>query len=373
MKRIFATLLAFLMIAAITVQVSAEEAVLQNHCKGAKVEVSSVESADYKADYIVDGDITTRWSSERKDNQTVTIDLGVPLPIGYIQITWEAACAANYIVELSSDGSSWTTFGTKNNNKDLVNEFEAAATTNRFIKISCLKRATEYGFSIFEVVARESKNALAVNTKAAYPSSGYKPVSGSTIINGARIGAEGGWGNNPVTGRAAAFDGDIATFFDPTNPSVDYCGIDATKKFVLTGLLIHPRAANTARYNGATIEGANKEDFSDAVVLFQSTAEAKAYEWQDVSADISAKAKDGFRYYRYINYTSHGDVAEVEFYGYAVDGNNPFEIKVETTAKAASTSPAAGSNAPATFDVAVTAVVALAITGAALAVRKRRG
>lgn len=211
--------------------------------------------------------------------------------------------------------------------------------------------------------------SLAVTVFAAYPTSGFKPGADSAIINGTLIGAEGGWGDNAAAGRAAAFDGDLKSFFDPTTASVDYCGMDAGEKYILTGLMIHPRDGQLPRFLGATIEAANKEDFSDKVVLFESKEEGKEFTWKDCTSQIdTAKAAAGYRYFRYINYTSHGDVAEVEFYG------KPLVPKaVETTAAAAATTAAAESTAaPATFDMAAAAVAAAALSGAII-IRKRRG
>lgn len=323
MKKIFSALLALVFAAgALTVAASADGE-LQNYSIGAKVEVSSTETADFTGEKAIDGDPTTRWASEYADDQTITVDIGVPLPIGYVKIDWEAAYATDFKVETSSDGTSWTEVANVTGNTSTTTEFEFTAATARFVKITGLKRATEYGFSIYEIFISSAKGALATNTSSAYPSSGTEIPDGSVLINGDRIGLETGWGDNAATGRDAAFDGDINTFFDPLGTGNGYCGIDAGKEMIITKIMIHPRDGQLARFNGATIEGANEEDFSDAEALYFSIEEAGAFEWIDVTDEIESDVNSGYRYFRYINYTNHGDVAEVELYGYAKDGTNP--------------------------------------------------
>ncbi len=302
---------------------------LQNLALGAKVEVSGTETAELVGELAVDGDMTTRWASDYVDEAYITLDLGTPIPVGYLEIYWETACPQDYVVETSSNGTEWTNVATVTGNTmgaspagdAVIHEFTPA--TARFIRITTSKRNTEYGNSIWEIVARASKDAVVTETSGAYPASATEVPDGSVIINGARIGIETGWGDNAATGRDAAFDGDTATFFDPLGTGDGYCGVDAGEEMILTKILIHPRDGQLPRFNGATIEGANEEDFSDAVALYISVEEASEFAWIDVSDEIETADNTGYRYFRYINYTNHGDVAEVELYGYAVDGTNP--------------------------------------------------
>ena len=331
LKKLFAGLGVAALTMALALTASAED--LQNLCKGATVsEVSGLETeGSNTGDMAIDGDLTTRWSSNLDDNAHIIIDLGQPVPVGYLEIYWETACAQDYTIEVSSDGTSWTnvvtvtgnTVGTAPASEEGKTVHEWSASTNRFIKINCTKRNTEWGNSIWEIVARRAADTVETTVSANYPASETEIPDGSVLINGERIGLELGWGSNAATGRDAAFDGDINTFFDPQNASVDYCGIDAGEEMILTKILIHPRDGQLARFNGATIEGANEEDFSDAVALYFGVEEASEFTWQDVTDEIETADNTGYRYFRYINYTSHGDVAEVELYGYAVDGTNP--------------------------------------------------
>ena len=158
---------------------------------------------------------------------------------------------------------------------------------------------------------------------AAYPASGTAIPDGSVLIAGELIGSENGWDGTAGSGRASAFDGNIETFFDPATASVDYCGIDAGEEMILTKIMIHPRTTFLDRFNGATIEASNDPEFEESVELFFSVEQAAEVAFVDCTAEMETAENTGYRYFRYINYMSHGDVAEVELYGYAKDGSNP--------------------------------------------------
>ena len=334
---------------------AADAPALQNYCLGATVtEVSGLETEGTNTgDMAIDGDLATRWASNTDDAAHIIVDIGSPLPIGYVEIHWETACAQDYTIETSSDGTSWdvkatvtgNTKGTSPASADCIAVHEWEPATARFIKINCTKRNTEWGNSIWEIVARKAVDTVESTAPAAYPASGTEVPADSVLINGARIGLEEGWGGNAAAGRDAAFDGDVNTFFDPLGTGDGWCGVDAGEEMILTKIVIHPRDAWAARFNGATIEGANEEDFSDAVALYLSVEEAGEVTFLDVSDEIEEADNTGYRYFRYINYTNHGDVAEVELYGKAVDGSNPTygaaEAPAATEAPAAEAAPAA--------------------------------
>ena len=230
---------------------------------------------------------------------------------------------------------------------------------------------------------------------AAYPASGTAIPDGSVCIKGELIGNETGWGGSETAGRAAAFDGDVTTFFDPLGVGDGFCGMDAGKPYILTKVAIHPRDAQLARFYGATIQGSNDgEEWTD---IWMSLDEATEWTWQEVEADEFDESGVAYRYYRYYNMLSHGDVAEVEFYGYPEDGvveEAPAETEAETVAETeapaaeaeteapeteAETEAAeetvetsAETTAPQTFDMGVIAAALAAVSAAGYAVSKKR-
>ncbi len=162
---------------------------------------------------------------------------------------------------------------------------------------------------------------------AAYPASGADAPAGSDILTGELIGEEIGWGGIPETGAAAAFDGNIYSFYDPTEASREECyaGLDLGERYTLTMVMILPREAQITRYYGAMIQGSN--DLQNWITLWQSEEESYSWEWHEITEfDYNI----GYRYYRYFNDRNHGDVAEVELYGYkGSKGDDPYSMSTE--------------------------------------------
>ncbi|QEH32859.1 Thermophilic serine proteinase precursor [Aquisphaera giovannonii] len=74
---------------------------------------SSVEGAGYDPGKAVDGDPATRWSSGQwmQPGQVgwLSIDLGASYHVNEVKLDWETAFAVDYQVQVSRDGTSWTT------------------------------------------------------------------------------------------------------------------------------------------------------------------------------------------------------------------------------------------------------------------------
>ena len=379
MKKLLAVIVAALMLGSFAVTASAAD--LANYAKDATA---------------------TEWvAGETEGTQTVTYDLGGIKPLGYFQITWGENVPAAFTVATSSDNTSFADQYTTTDNAAAVTEIEVAAATSRYVKITI---TGEGSYEVKELIVRKTKDEIDTSADAKYPSSGVSVPDGSVIINGTVIGNETGWGGNPDTGAAAAFDGDINTFFDPLGTGDGFCGMDAGKPYVLTKVAIHPRDAQLARFYGATIQGSNDgEEWTD---IWMSLDEATEWTWHEVEADDFDESGVDYRYYRYYNMLSHGDVAEVEFYGYPEDGvvdeapaaeeTTAPETEAETEAPAAeeTTAPAeteapaeeteapeetveapaetTKEEAPQTFDAGIVAAAAAAVSAIGYAISKKR-
>ena len=379
MKKLLAVIVAALMLGSFAVTASAAD--LANYAKDATA---------------------TEWTAgETEGTQTLTYDLGGIKPLGYFQITWGENVPAAFTVATSSDNSSFADQYTTTDNAAAVTEIEVAAATSRYVKITI---TGEGSYEIKELIVRKTKDEVDTSADAKYPSSGVSVPDGSVIINGTVIGNETGWGGNAATGAAAAFDGDINTFFDPLGTGDGFCGMDAGKPYILTKVAIHPRDAQLARFYGGTIQGSNDgEEWTD---IWMSLDEATEWTWQEVEADDFDESGVAYRYYRYYNMLSHGDVAEVEFYGYPEDGvvdeapaaeeTTAPETEAETEAPAAeeTTAPAeteapaeeteapeetvetpaetTKEEAPQTFDAGIVAAAAAAVSAIGYALSKKR-
>jgi|GEM_PF-1763364 len=116
----------------------------------------------------VDANGTTRWESAYANNQFITVDLGATYNINRVRLAWEAAYAKDYQVQVSINGTSWTTI------KDVWGKASAAADNHtglnanaRYVKVYCINRATAYGFSLYELevygTAAGARNTLEAN------------------------------------------------------------------------------------------------------------------------------------------------------------------------------------------------------------------
>ncbi|BCM92035.1 exo-beta-D-glucosaminidase [Abditibacteriota bacterium] len=124
---------------------------VSNLAKGKTATASSVEIPDRSPNMALDGNEGTRWSSERNDDQWLAIDLGTTQKIGSVQLHWEAAYAQEYKIQTSNDGQVWTDAAHITDGRGGVETRQFAPVTARYIRLLGLKRATEYGYSLWEI------------------------------------------------------------------------------------------------------------------------------------------------------------------------------------------------------------------------------
>ncbi|MFN8438329.1 MAG: discoidin domain-containing protein [Cytophagales bacterium] len=114
--------------------------------------VSSTEAGSaHVGGNLTDGSKTTRWASASLDNQSAIIDLKTSYSIADIVINWEAAYAQSYSVEVSNDQSTWNTIYTTTTGNGGEDRIENLSATARYVKVNLTKRATTFGFSMYEV------------------------------------------------------------------------------------------------------------------------------------------------------------------------------------------------------------------------------
>jgi hypothetical protein len=112
---------------------------------------SSLEGDEFAATNAVDGDMDTRWSSAFKDDAWLAVDLGAPKKISKVNINWESAYAVAFAVQISTDGKTWTDVYKTDKGEGDKSEIKFEPVTARQVRIQCSKRATEYGYSIYEL------------------------------------------------------------------------------------------------------------------------------------------------------------------------------------------------------------------------------
>ena len=124
-----------------------------------------------------------------------------------------------------------------------------------------------------------------------------------------------------VNTRDCAFDGDLKTFFASYERSYTWTGLDLGTPHVITRVGWSPRndSQGGKRVLLGVFEGANREDFMDALPLF--VIDEKGTIGTISYADVNCSR--GFRYVRYIGPSdARCNIAELEFYGYAGEGDD---------------------------------------------------
>ncbi|MFI9639984.1 discoidin domain-containing protein [Micromonospora sp. NPDC051925] len=118
------------------------------------VDTSSAEADWLAAANAVDGDPQTRWGSAFDDPQWLRIDLGDRWQVSQVRLAWEHAYAVAYRVELSVDGTTWTTVHRTTSGRGGVVAIPVRQLPARFVRIYGTSRNGSYGYSLFEVAVR---------------------------------------------------------------------------------------------------------------------------------------------------------------------------------------------------------------------------
>ncbi len=120
--------------------------------QGRPVTASSVESTTYAVKLAVDGDAKSRWASkEGSDPQWIQVDLGTGATVSAATLSWEAAYAKKYRVEISSDGSNWSTLATENAGDGGSDQIAGLNGAGRYLRVYGTARGTAYGYSLYEL------------------------------------------------------------------------------------------------------------------------------------------------------------------------------------------------------------------------------
>ncbi|MBC3916935.1 discoidin domain-containing protein [Undibacterium sp. CY18W] len=138
---------------------------------------SAVENQAMSAAMAIDGKMNTRWGSTSEDGAWIQFDFGTKTPVGYMKLVWENAYGKEYALRVSDDGQTWSQLRYVSGGKGGTEEFFNLGANARYIRLQGVARATQYGYSLFEV---EFKSPGSDNTIADATTSALKfPASGS--------------------------------------------------------------------------------------------------------------------------------------------------------------------------------------------------
>ncbi|MFD6176836.1 MULTISPECIES: galactose-binding domain-containing protein [unclassified Isoptericola] len=151
----------------------------QSLALGRPVTVSSIDDPSRTGEMAVDGNAGTRWGSGWSQPEWIAVDLGASYDLSRVRIDWETAYASGYEIQTSPDGETWTTVRTVTDGDGFVDELDVAG-TGRYVRLLATERATQWGFSIYELEVFGAPAGQAapepVTRGAGYWSSEYREV-----------------------------------------------------------------------------------------------------------------------------------------------------------------------------------------------------
>ena len=194
-----------------------------NLALGKPAVASSLQAAQYPASAAVDGNLTTRWSSQFSDPQWIYVDLGATYNINRVKLVWEAAYGKSFQIQVSPDATNWTEIYSTTTNTALTNDLTGLTGTGRYVRMNGRLRGTPYGYSLYEIEVYGSQAAQSPDfSLSATPSTQSVAAGGSTTYT-ATVTSSGGFSGTVAFG-ASGLPAGAAASFNPT--TVSRIGID---------------------------------------------------------------------------------------------------------------------------------------------------
>ena len=122
-----------------------------NKALGRPASASSIQQTGLEAINANDGRVDTRWGSSFADNQWWQVDLGSSTSVNCVYTNWENAYPSQFKISVSSDGASFTDMVTRTLPAPGPYQTQFAETATRYVRITGMTRATQYGISLWEV------------------------------------------------------------------------------------------------------------------------------------------------------------------------------------------------------------------------------
>jgi len=123
-----------------------------NVSKGKPTTASSYQPADsatYTPGNATDGSFTSRWASDWSDPQWLQVDLGAVTTIHHVQLAWESAYGKAYQIQVSNDGTNWSTVYSTTAGDGGFDDLAITA-SGRYVRMYGTARGSTYGYSLYE-------------------------------------------------------------------------------------------------------------------------------------------------------------------------------------------------------------------------------
>ncbi|HEY1017136.1 MAG TPA: discoidin domain-containing protein, partial [Herpetosiphonaceae bacterium] len=196
--------------------------------------------AGNSAAFAVDGNPGTRWESAHSDPQWLQVDLGASHALSRAVLTWEAAHATAYQIQISNDGSAWSTVYATTTGDGGTDDV-ALSGAGRYVRVSGTQRALGYGYSLWEFQVYGEAGPTPTAPATATPGSCGaanaalgKPASASTV-----------WAGNSA---AFAVDGNSGTRWESAHSDPQWLQIDLGAARAVCRVVLNWEAAYAKAY-----------------------------------------------------------------------------------------------------------------------------
>jgi hypothetical protein len=131
-----------------------------------KMGTASTSQQGFPVSQAFDDDANLRWGSDyanepHPDSSYLYVDLLSRAAITQIGLYWQTAYAVDYKLEVSDDAQTWRGIKLVVGNAQQTNVFDVAE-TGRYVRMRGLKRATQFGYSLWEFVVLGTYQPLPV-------------------------------------------------------------------------------------------------------------------------------------------------------------------------------------------------------------------
>lgn len=111
---------------------------------------SSSEDSTKTPAMAIDGNPSTRWSSNYSDPQWISIELESATNINGVMLNWEVAYAKSYIIQTSTDNLNWTTVYSTTTGDGGIDHISFETKSAKYVRMYGTERATNYGYSLWD-------------------------------------------------------------------------------------------------------------------------------------------------------------------------------------------------------------------------------
>jgi F5/8 type C domain/Beta-propeller repeat len=205
---------------------------LPNLARNKRVFVSSEFGPQYAGRFAVDGDPSTRWSSEFSDAQWIYVDLEQNTAVAEVVLRWETAFGADYQVQMSNDAQTWTTVGSVSSGDGGVDDLTGLSASGRYLRILGTGRGTPWGYSLWELEVYGAADSPPLADLAR-----HRPAVASSVAFG-----------SSTYVAANAVDGDPSTRWSSEFSDDQWIYVDLTARYAINEVILRWETAFGADY-----------------------------------------------------------------------------------------------------------------------------